>query len=135
VLVSPHQFSLLLFRPLFCSLLFVQYCTIMYKIAMTKTIKASEARQQFSKVLNEVFRGESRVVVEKSGIPVAAIISAQDFKRLARLEAERNRDFAILDEMREAFKDVPVEEIEREVARALSEVRKENRRKHSPLAP
>jgi prevent-host-death family protein len=57
---------------------------------MTKTIKASEARQQFSKVLNEVFRGESRVVVEKSGIPVAAIISASDFKRLARLEAERN---------------------------------------------
>jgi prevent-host-death family protein len=70
---------------------------------MTKTIKASVARQQFSKVLNEVFRGESRVVVEKSGIPVAAIISASDFKRLARLEAERNRDFAILDEMREAF--------------------------------
>jgi len=54
------------------------------------------------------------VLVEKSGIPVAAIISAEDFKRLARLEAERNRDFAILDEMREAFKDVPLEEIERE---------------------
>jgi prevent-host-death family protein len=70
---------------------------------MIKTIEASEVRQQFSKVLNEVFRGESRVVVEKSGIPVAAIISASDFKRLARLEAERNRDFAILDEMREAF--------------------------------
>jgi hypothetical protein len=28
---------------------------------MTKTVKASVARQQFSKVLNEVFRGESRV--------------------------------------------------------------------------
>jgi prevent-host-death family protein len=99
---------------------------------MTKTIKASVARQQFSKVPNEVFRGESRVVVEKSGIPVAAIISAEDFKRLARLEAERNRDFAILDEMREAFKDVPAEEIEQEVAKALGEVRKEQRRKQSP---
>ncbi len=102
---------------------------------MTKTIKASVARQQFSKVLNDVFRGKSRVVVEKSGIPVAAIISASDFKRLARLEAERNRDFAILDEMREAFKDVPAEEIEQEVAKALSEVRTEQRRKQSPLAP
>jgi prevent-host-death family protein len=99
---------------------------------MTKTIKASEARQQFSQLLNEVFRWESRVLVEKSGIPVAAIISAQDFKRLARLEAERNRDFAILDEMREAFKDVPPEEIEREVSRALSQVREENRTKRSP---
>jgi prevent-host-death family protein len=102
---------------------------------MTKTIKASEARQQFSQLLNEVFRREARILVEKSGIPVAAIISASDFKRLARVEAERNRDFAILDEMREAFKDVPAEEIEQEVAKALSEVRKEQRRKQSPLAP
>jgi prevent-host-death family protein len=49
---------------------------------MTKTIKASVARQQFSQLLNDVFRKESRVVVEKSGIPVAAIISASDFSGL-----------------------------------------------------
>jgi prevent-host-death family protein len=102
---------------------------------MTKTMKASDARQQFSQLLNEVFRRESRVLVEESGIPVAAIISASDFKRLARLEAERNKDFAILDEMREAFKDVPPEEIERQVARALSQVREENRTKPSPVTP
>jgi prevent-host-death family protein len=102
---------------------------------MTKTIKASDARQQFSQLINDVFRQENRVLIEKSGIPVAAIISASDFKRLARLEAERNRDFAILDEMRQAFKDVSAEEIEREVAKALSEVRKEKRKKQSPLAP
>jgi prevent-host-death family protein len=102
---------------------------------MTKTIKASVARQQFSQLLNDVYRTEKRVVVKKSGIPVAAIIPAKDLQRLTRLEAERNRDFAILDEMREAFKDVPAEEIEREVAKALREVRKEQRKKHSPLAP
>jgi prevent-host-death family protein len=102
---------------------------------MTKTMKASKARQQFSQLLNEVFREKSRVVVEKSGIPVAAIISASDFTRLARLEAERNKDFAILDEVREAFKDVPAEEIEREVARAINQVRKENRTKQSPATP
>jgi prevent-host-death family protein len=102
---------------------------------MTKTIKASVARQQFSQLLNEVFRRETRVLVEKSGIPVAAIISAEDFKRLARMEAERSRDFAILDEMRAAFKDVPPEEIEREISRALSQVRKENRKQRSPATP
>jgi prevent-host-death family protein len=102
---------------------------------MIKTIKASVARQQFSQLLNDVYRTENRVVVEKSGIPVAAIIPAKDLQRLTRLEAERNRDFAILREIREAFKDVPAEEIEREVAKALSEVRKEQRKKHSPLAP
>jgi prevent-host-death family protein len=94
---------------------------------MTKTIKASVARQQFSQLLNEVFRQESRVLVEKSGIPVAAIISASDFTRLARLEAERNKEFAILDEIGEAFKDVSPEEIEREAKRAITQVREEKR--------
>jgi prevent-host-death family protein len=119
------------------TVLLLAFCTLLpyYVRTMTKTIKASVARQQFSKVLNDVFRQENRVLVEKSGIPVAAIIPAKDLQLLARLEAERNKDFAILDEMREAFKDVPAEEIEREVARAISEVRKENRTKQSPATP
>jgi prevent-host-death family protein len=102
---------------------------------MTKTMKASEARQQFSQLLNEVFRGEARVIVEKSGIPVAAIVSAEDFKQISRIEEERRRDFAILDIMREAFKDVPADEIEREVSRALREIREENRKQRSAATP
>jgi prevent-host-death family protein len=102
---------------------------------MTKTIKASEARQQFSQLLNEVFRRESRVLVEKSGIPVAAIISAEDFKRLARLEQERAEQFKILDEIGAAFQDVPAEEIEREVKRAITQVRQQNRQREQGTAP
>jgi prevent-host-death family protein len=102
---------------------------------MTKTIKASDARQQFSQLLNEVFREKSRVVVEKSGIPVAAIISAEDFKRLARLEQERAEQFKILDEIGDAFKDVPAEEIEREVKRAIAQVRQEKRQQEHRSAP
>lgn len=90
---------------------------------MTQTMKASEARQQFSQLLNQVFRGETRVVVEKSGIPVAAIISAQDLEQLARFEAQREKDFAVIDEIRAALKDVPDEELEREVARAVADAR------------
>lgn len=90
---------------------------------MTQTMKASEARQQFSQLLNQVFRGETRVVVEKSGIPVAAIISAQDLEQLARFEAQREKDFAVIDEIRAAFKDVPDEELEREVSRAVADAR------------
>lgn len=93
----------------------------------TEVIQASEARQQWSQLLNKVFRGEMRVLVEKSGIPVAAIISAEDLKRLKQLEAERAERFAILDEVQAAFKDVPAAEIEREVAKAIREVREEGR--------
>jgi len=91
----------------------------------TETIKASEARAQWSQILNSVFRRERRVIVEKSGIPVAAIISAEDLERLRRIEEERERDFAVIDETRAAFKDVPYEELEREVNRAVAEVRAE----------
>lgn len=94
---------------------------------MTKTMKLSEARQNFSQVLTQVFRGETRVLVEKSGIPVAGIISAQDLDRFTRYEAQRAKDFAILDELRESFKDVPDEELERGVDRALNEARRKAR--------
>lgn len=102
---------------------------------MTQTINASKARQQWSQLLNKVFRKEARVIVEKSGIPIAAIISAEDLERLNRLDAERRRDFAVLDELRQAFKDVPPEDVEREVAKALKEVRRERRQKEEPTAP
>ena len=95
----------------------------------TQTLKVSEARQQFSQLLNKVFRGETRVLVEKNGIPVAAIISAGDLDELTRLEREREEDFKALTATREAFKDVPDEELESEVARALSEIRARNRRR------
>ena len=101
---------------------------------ITQTMKSSETRQQWSQVLNRVFRTESRVIVEKSGIPVAAIISTHDLERLTRLDEERKRDVAILDESQAAFKDVQAGEIERQVAKAVAAVRTENRRQRKPTA-
>jgi len=96
---------------------------------MTQVMKASDVRAQWSQLLNKVFRSKTRVVVEKSGIPVAAVISAEDLQRFTQLEEQREERFKALDKMREAFKDVPPEEIEREVKRAISQVRAEKRSK------
>ena len=95
---------------------------------MTQTMKASEARLHFSQLLNRVYRKEARVLVEKSGIPVAAIVSADDLTRLNRLDEERERDRQALAAIGEHFTDVPVEELEREVGKALRAVRAENRK-------
>ena|SRR6266540_3393882 len=95
---------------------------------MTQIINVTEARAKWSQLLNQVFRSKTRVVVEKSGIPVAAIISPQDLERFNRLEAQRAERFKVLDEIGAAFKDVPPEELEREVAKAVAEVREESRR-------
>jgi prevent-host-death family protein len=94
-----------------------------------QTINASEARQQWSELLKKVFRKEARVLVEKSGIPVAAIVSTEDLQRLKQLDADREALFRALERIGEAFKDESPEEIEREVTRALSQARAENRSK------
>src|SRR4051794_14366751 len=73
----------------------------------TQTINATDVRQHWSELLSEVFKEQKRLVVERSGVPVAAIISARDLERFQRMERERAADFAIIDELREAFKDVP----------------------------
>jgi prevent-host-death family protein len=94
---------------------------------MTQTMKASQARQEFSQLLNKVFRRETRVVVEKHGIPVAAIISAQDLERFTALEAERQARFQVLDEIHARNRDQDPDEVERDVAEEIAAMRAERR--------
>ncbi len=95
---------------------------------MTQTMKASQVRQEWSKLLTTVFRGKTRVVVEKSGIPVAAIISAEDLERLKQFEAQRAERLKVLEESWAAFKEEDPETIEQEVAQAVAEAREDIRR-------
>ena len=101
------------------------YITI--KDHMTQIMKASEARREWSQILNKVFRGQTRVIVEKSGIPVAAVISAEDLERFIQFEEQRKERFKALDRIREAFQGIPAQEVEEEVVKALTEVRAEKR--------
>ncbi|MBM3935047.1 MAG: type II toxin-antitoxin system Phd/YefM family antitoxin [SAR202 cluster bacterium] len=93
----------------------------------TMTMKASDARQQFSEVINEVFRKEARIIVEKSGIPVAAIVSVEDLERVKYLEERRRVSFKALDALREAFAEVPDDELEAEVEKAVQSARRRAR--------
>jgi prevent-host-death family protein len=98
---------------------------------MTQTMKASQARQEFSQLLNKVFRRETRVIVEKSGIPVAAIISAEDLERLIRLEAERQARFKVIDEIHARNWDKDPDEVERDVAQEIAAMRAEERQRQA----
>ncbi len=102
-----------------------------------KVVKATEARDQLPQLLNSVYRGQGRVVIERSGIPVAAIVSPQDLAALNRLDRQRADLAGVLDEMRESFKDVPQEEIEEETNKAVAEVRAQMRaeREQAPTPP
>jgi prevent-host-death family protein len=93
----------------------------------TRTMKISQVKNHLSSLVNQVYRNETRILVEKAGIPVAAIISARDLRRFSNLEQERAERFKIIDELREAFKDVDPEEIERETDRIIAQIRAEDR--------
>lgn len=94
---------------------------------MQKTVKASEARQQLPQLLNTVYRGKTRVIVERSGIPVAAIVSPSDLEELSRLDQQRAEFSDLVNTMRASFAGVPEDEITTETRKAVAEVRAQMR--------
>ena len=49
-------------------------------------LPASQARERFSEILNEVAHGNQRMVLQRHGKDVAAVISAADLERFEELE-------------------------------------------------
>lgn len=58
-------------------------------LPVQKIIPATEVRNNLGKLLNQVHRNEQHLVVEKLGIPVAAIISMKDYEQYRRMFAAR----------------------------------------------
>ncbi len=56
------------------------------RIPTEATMKLTDAKQQLSQVVNRVASGEARIVVEKSGLPVVAIISVDEYRRFKAQE-------------------------------------------------
>lgn len=96
--------------------------------SITQAMPVADVQAGLERLVDDVDRNETRIVIEKGGNAAAALVSADDLARLTRLDREREereRRFAVIDRMREAFRGVPLEEIERETARAVAEVRAE----------
>ena len=94
---------------------------------MTQTMNISDVKNQLSNVVNRVYRKETRVLVEKAGIPVAALVSAEDLKRLAQLDERDRRAREVLEAMRAPFRGASPEEIQQEADKAIAQVRAERR--------
>jgi prevent-host-death family protein len=72
---------------------------------------------RLSHLIGEVHYGGQVVIVERSGRPMVSIIPVDDYQRLI---AEREARFQVLDEIRRQMSDLPVEEVERDVAEAVA---------------
>lgn len=88
------------------------------KVPTETPMKLSDTKQQLSQVINRVARGETRIVVEKSGLAVAAIISVEEYRRFREQEARRAKRFEAIERISHAFDDVSDEELEHELVKA-----------------
>ena len=87
---------------------------------MIKHIGARDARNSFSDLLGSVHYGGQVVIVERSGKPMVAVIPVEMYRQVI---AEREARFQVLDRIRSRGPDLPIEEVERDVAEATAAVR------------
>jgi hypothetical protein len=94
---------------------------------MTQTLSTAAASRAFTELVHKVSQHETRVVVEENGKAIAALIAADDLARLNRLDAERERAGSVFDEIHARNAHFDPDEVERDVAQALEEVRAQER--------
>jgi prevent-host-death family protein len=92
---------------------------------VTETMTASQVRQQFADTINRVAKDETRVIVEKNGIPVAVMLPISDLRRLERMDEQDLKDWDLINDVRSRFRGVSNEELQREALKAVSEAREE----------
>jgi len=92
-------------------------------MAAAKVIPAVEARVHLGEIMKRSFKKGDRFIVEKAGIPMIAILSADEYTRFIQ---EREEQFKIFDKIRSKAPDVSAKEVEKDVNKAIQAVRKKH---------
>ena len=88
-------------------------------------IGLERASNELGDLLSSVAATKQRVVIEKDGQAVGALISLADLQRLRAFDQRRELAIARLRRIGDAFKDCDPDEVEREAIKATAEVRAE----------
>ena len=88
-----------------------------------RTMSVAEIKDQLSSLVNAVSRRETHILVEESGVPMAAIVSYNDLVRLKQIEQSWEEGTRIFERIGAAFADVSPEEMEAEIDRIIAEGR------------
>ena len=95
---------------------------------MAKRLSVKDARAKFSDVLGTVFYGKEPVIVERKGRPMAVIISPEQWEQYQRRAKEGF--FEAIDRIQQRNLDKDPNDVERDVAEALKEVRRMRNESH-----
>ncbi len=112
-----------------------------------RVVSATEAKNKFGEIIKHAYAADEHLIVEKSGIPVVAIIPMADYQQLvgaptvgepkaaqeaaeASRRAQARRDLAeFLKQVHATMPNYPEEEVDRDIAQAIAEVRAERAQK------
>jgi prevent-host-death family protein len=92
---------------------------------MEKAIGAYEARRKFGQLIEEAFYKHDHFVIERSGRAMAVIVPVDEYESWKRLAKERV--FGMIEEVWEHNKDVPSEELDKDVHEAVKALNAERR--------
>jgi prevent-host-death family protein len=95
--------------------------------ASNQNMDLAEFKNRIDRVVARVRDEKTRVTLDLDGKPAAVLVPYRDLARLQRLDEQDREAREIIEAMRAPFRDVPPDELEREVARAVAEVKAEMR--------
>ena len=99
---------------------------------MKRRISAVEARKRLGEILESVYYRGDEVVIERAGKPMAVVIPSRRYEAFERSQQRaRDRIMELIRMNWDHNKDVPPEVIERDIERAIQEVRAESRKREA----
>ena len=114
------------------------------------TVTATHAKNSFGEIIRQAYQADQHLIVEKSGIPVVAIVPIADYERMMRLGLDVDSSASVRQaairhvaqrQLRETLEEIharmpPVDdaEIALDVDTAIREVRSKASRKPAPPA-
>jgi hypothetical protein len=104
----------------------------MQESIQNEKMNISSVREKLGAIFGKVYHEQDkRIIVEKSGIVVGAVISPLDLQRLVELDKKRMEFFRVIDAMREGFQDISEEEILDNAVAASRTVRRKIHEEHN----
>ncbi|MHB8595440.1 MAG: hypothetical protein ACYDER_01365 [Ktedonobacteraceae bacterium] len=98
----------------------------MQVINQNQKMNISSVREKLGEIFGKIYHEQDkRIIVEKSGIVVGAVVSPLDLKRLIELDKKKAEADGIFNRMMGSFKDIPEEEILENAVKATRKVRRQ----------
>lgn len=88
---------------------------------MERTINAVAARQSLGRLLEEAYYQGNSFVIERANRPMAAVIPIEQYHQW---QMRREQFFALINQVQEGTRQIPVAELEDAIGEAVSAVKK-----------